>query len=49
MAHRKLFVFEHRVRRADGVYRHFTVRAVPVLEADGSIREWVGSHMDISK
>jgi PAS domain S-box-containing protein len=49
VAHRKMFVFEHRVRGADGVYRHFAVRAVPVLEADGSIREWVGSHTDISE
>ena len=49
VAHRKMFVFEHRVRGADGVYRQFAVRAVPVLEADGSIREWVGSHMDISE
>ncbi len=49
VAHRKMFVFEHRVRGADGIYRHFAVRAVPVLEADGSIREWVGSHTDISE
>lgn len=49
VANRKMFVFEHRVRGADGVYRHFAVRAVPVLEANGSIREWVGSHTDISE
>jgi PAS domain S-box-containing protein len=49
VAHRKMFVFEHRVLGADGVYRHFAVRAVPVLEADGSIREWVGSHTDVSE
>lgn len=49
VAHRKMFVFEHRVRGADGMYRHFAVRAVPVLEADGSIREWVGSHTDITE
>jgi PAS domain S-box-containing protein len=44
---RGLFDYEHRVRRADGVYRWFSIRAVPVLEADGSIREWVGLHRDI--
>ena len=45
---RRMFVFEHRVRRRDGEYRRCSVRAVPVLEPDGTIREWVGSHMDIS-
>ena len=39
---------EHRLRRVDGVYRHMTVRAVPVLEADGSVREWVGVHADVT-
>jgi signal transduction histidine kinase len=47
VAARKKFVFEHRVRRHDGVYRWFEVRAVPVIEADGTIREWVGLHRDI--
>lgn len=45
---RGVFAFEHRVRRRDGVYRHFMIRAVPVLNDDGSIREWVGIHTDIS-
>jgi PAS domain S-box-containing protein len=44
---RGLFDYEHRLRRADGVYRWFSIRAVPVLEPDGSIREWVGLHRDI--
>ncbi|MBW4648974.1 MAG: PAS domain S-box protein [Kastovskya adunca ATA6-11-RM4] len=39
---------EHRLRRHDGEYRDMSVRAVPVLEPDGSIREWVGVHTDIS-
>jgi PAS domain S-box-containing protein len=47
VAQRKKFVFEHRVRRHDGLYRWFEVRAVPVMEADGTIREWVGLHRDI--
>jgi|CXWL01.1.fsa_nt_gi PAS domain S-box-containing protein len=42
------FRLEHRMRRHDGQYLHFTVRAVPVLEADGQVREWVGLHTDIS-
>lgn len=50
LARRDMFVFEHRVRRHDGVYRTFAIRAVPVLEEDGStIREWVGVHTDVTE
>lgn len=42
-------IFEHRVRRHDGVYRLFAVRAVPVLNPNRSIREWVGVHEDITE
>ncbi len=45
---KNLYEVEHRLRAADGSYSHFWVRAVPVLAADGSIREWVGTHTDIS-
>ena len=48
VAKRTTFVFEHRVRRHDGVWRCFAVRAVPVLNEDGTIREWVGVHSDIT-
>jgi PAS domain-containing protein len=44
-----MFVFEHRVRCRDGQYRLFSIRAVPVLNADGNIREWVGVHTDITE
>jgi PAS domain S-box-containing protein len=43
------YTFEHRVRRHDGVWRDFMVRAVAALEADGSIREWIGVHTDITE
>lgn len=43
------FLTEHRVRRFDGVYRKFAVRAVAVLEHDGSVREWVGVHTDVTE
>jgi PAS domain S-box-containing protein len=43
------FTFEHRVRRHDGAWRDFAVRAVAVLEADGSTREWIGVHTDITE
>ena len=45
---KSLYEVEHRLRAADGSYKHFWVRAVPVLAADGSVREWVGAHTDIS-
>jgi PAS domain S-box-containing protein len=38
---------EYRLRSRDGVYRWVAVRAAPVLEADGSVREWIGTHSDI--
>ncbi len=43
------FTFEHRVRRRDGAWRDFAVRAVAALEADGSVREWIGVHTDITE
>jgi len=43
-----IFEMEHRVLRADGGYGWTFSRAVPILEEDGAIREWVGSASDIS-
>ncbi len=45
---RTSYEFEHRLRRHDGVYRHMSVRAVPVFEENGAIREWVGVHSDVT-
>src|SRR5262249_26111221 len=47
VASRSLYEVDHRLRRYDGAYRHMMVRAVPILDDDGSIREWVGVHTDI--
>lgn len=47
VANRSLYQIEYRIRAQDGTYRHFFGNAVPVLEADGSIREWVGTCTDI--
>lgn len=33
---------EYRLRRHDGVYRHFLARGMPVLRDDGTVLEWVG-------
>ncbi len=49
VAERRTFVFEHRVRRHDGEWRHFAIRAVPTLDANGSITEWVGVHTDTTE
>ncbi len=38
---------ESRVRRADGVYRWFLIRAVPRRDDRGSIIEWYGTNTDI--
>ena len=42
-------LLEHRLRSRDGSYRHMLVRAVPVLEPDGRVREWVGAHRDVTR
>ena len=49
VAEKSVFVFEHRVRRHDGQWRLCSVRAVPISNADGTIREWVGVHTDITE
>jgi len=49
IAQRRPFDFEHRVRQLSGGWRRYAVRAVPALNADGSIREWVGMHIDVTE
>ena len=49
VAEKRIFVFEHRVRRQDGVWRRFSVRAIPTFDAHGEIREWVGVHTDVTE
>lgn len=41
------FVFEHRVRRYDGVFRWHISRAYPQRDALGKIIMWVGSSTDV--
>ena len=48
VAARGVFEHEHRVRAPDGGYRSYQIRAVPILEDDGRIREWVGVHTDVT-
>jgi len=48
VSNQQKFVFEHHVRRHDGVYRLFAVRASALLDECGQVREWVGVHADIT-
>ncbi len=48
VVNRSIIDHEYRLRRHDGEYRWTSVRVVPVLEADGRIREWVGTNTDIT-
>jgi PAS domain S-box-containing protein len=38
---------EYRLRRHDGVYRHFLARAVPVRNEAGELERWIGSCTDV--
>ncbi len=41
------YSLECRLRRADGVYRWWLIRGVPVLDATGNILKWFGTCTDI--
>ncbi|WP_238296716.1 PAS domain S-box protein, partial [Methylobacterium soli] len=38
---------EFRIRRADGAYRWFLVRAEPIRSSDGAVVRWIGTNTDI--
>ena len=40
---------EYRLRRYDGIYRYFLARGIPVLKKDLTIREWVGTCIDVTE
>ncbi|MBF0539957.1 MAG: PAS domain S-box protein [Nitrospirae bacterium] len=40
---------EYRMKRYDGVYRNILARGFPVFKKDGSIKEWVGTCIDITR
>jgi PAS domain S-box-containing protein len=46
---RRPFEAEYRLRRHDGIYVPMAVTAAPVLNDDGTIREWVGTNVDITR
>jgi len=45
---KKPFIIEHRLKLKTGEWRNFSVKAIPILRADKSIKEWVGVHTDIT-
>ena len=47
--HHKTFIFEHRVKKRNGEWGQFSIRAVPIFNDDRSVREWVGVHTDITQ
>ena len=46
---KRTFTWEHRLRAMNGTFRHYAIRAVPILDEKGAIREWVGVHTDITE
>jgi PAS domain S-box-containing protein len=46
---KRKYEVEYRIRRHDGVYRYFLARGEPVFNQDGTVREWVGICIDITK
>jgi PAS domain S-box-containing protein len=47
MATGEPYLKEYRLRRHDGVYRHFIARALPVRNEQGDVERWLGSLTDI--
>jgi PAS domain S-box-containing protein len=43
---KRLFAFEHRLLGGDGKYRLCSIRALPGLDENGLVREWVSVHTD---
>ncbi len=47
LSNQTLHETQFRVLTRDSTYRWFSVRAVPVFNSDGSLREWVGANTDV--
>ena len=48
VARRTMYKVEHRMRRADGEWRHMVGRGAPVMDDESHILEWVGIHTDVT-
>ena len=49
IAARRIYQMEFRLRMADGTYRWFAAKGVPVYDEDGTLREWIGTSTDIDQ
>jgi PAS domain S-box-containing protein len=49
IAERQPVLMEYRLRKHDGVYAQGVDQAVPVLNDDGSVLEWIGSVSDVTE
>jgi diguanylate cyclase (GGDEF)-like protein/PAS domain S-box-containing protein len=49
LEHKRPLQLEDRLRRADGEWRVVSVRAIPVFDEEGNVREWVGVSTDITE
>jgi diguanylate cyclase (GGDEF)-like protein/PAS domain S-box-containing protein len=49
MADRTPYRVENRLRHIDGEWRHMVVRGLPILDADGTLREWIAYGHDITE
>jgi len=47
LTHGHPFQTEARIRRADGCYRWFLIRALPLRQAEGKIHRWYGTNVEI--
>jgi PAS domain S-box-containing protein len=47
VASQSVFETEYRLRCANGEYRWTAVKGVPIVDAHGAIREWIGANTDI--
>ncbi len=47
MATGKKYVCEYRLKKGDGSYRWTLTIAIPNINPDGSIKEWIGTSTDI--
>ena len=49
VAARSIYEVEHRLQARDQTYHNMLVRAVPILDKEGAIVEWMGVHTDITR
>ena len=49
VANQSTFIFEHRVNMKQYGWRLFSIKAVPVLDENGVVQQWVGVHTDITE